>query len=96
MMLGQAGLCQQRHGVEAAEHRLKGFLKVEAQQIVVLQHTDPAKQADVECPLARAGPNEAEEAGEAGSLRINAGRGGKCPGTGTKFILCASEGGALL
>jgi hypothetical protein len=96
MMLGQAGFRQQRHGVEPGEHGLKGFLKIEAQQIVVLQHTDPAEQADVECPLARSGPNETEEAGEAGSLRINASRGGKGPGAGTKFVLCAGEGGPLL
>jgi hypothetical protein len=74
---------------------LTGFLKVEAQQIVVLQHTDPAKQADIEGPLARARPNEAEETGETCGLRINASRGGKGPGAGTKLVLCASEGGPL-
>ena len=53
---------------------LKGFLKIQAQQIVVLQHPNPAQQAHIEGAFAGAGPNGMEEAGEAGGLRIQSGR----------------------
>ena len=45
---GQAGLGQQGHGVELGKHGLKGFLEIKPQQVVVLQHADPAQQAHVE------------------------------------------------
>jgi hypothetical protein len=95
MVPGQAGFRQQSHGVEPGEHGLKGFLKIQAQQIVVLQHTDPAQQAHVEGAFAGAGPNGMEEADEAGGLRIKSSGGGKRPGAGAKLVLGASEGGPL-
>jgi len=95
MVLRQARFGQQAHGVEPGEHGLKGLLKIQAQQIVVLQHPDPAEQAHVKSPFAGTGPNGMEEADEAGGLRIKGGRGGKRFGAGAKLILGASEGGPV-
>ena len=95
MVPGQTGLGQQSHRVELGEHGLKSFLKIDPQQIVMLQHPDPAQQAHVEGPFVRAGPDGMEKPGEAGGLRIERSRGGKCFGPGAKLILGACKGRPL-
>ena len=94
-MPGQAGLGQQSHRIEPGEHGLKSFLKIEPQQIIMLQHADPAQQAHVEGAFARSGPNGTEKAGEGGGLGIESGRGRECFGAGAELVLSASKGGPL-
>ena len=92
MVPGQAGFSQQSHGVELVEHGLEGFLKIQAQLVVVLQHTYPGQQSHIEGALARAGPNGVKETDEGVALRIQVGRRGKRFCSGAKLVLGACEG----
>jgi hypothetical protein len=88
---GESGLGQQGHGVELGKHGLQGFLEVQAKQIVVLQHTNPTQQPNIEGAFAGTGPDGMKEAAKGGGLRFQGGRSSEGFRPRAQLILGARE-----